>query len=1056
MKIRPLFSWLGILIAGLAVTGQAAPVLPAAAASIADTKLTDPLRIKQSLTNPTVNVIVTLAAPAALRQADFSSPTALAAARPHVKKLQQDVLAALPAGEVKPGFQFDNIAGFAAEVTPAGLKALQAHAQVVAIEPVFLLEPHLAQGIPLLGGMTYRSTYNGAGLAIAICDTGVDYTHARLGGGGFPNSKVIGGYDYGDGDADPMPNGEAHGTCCAGIAAGDLGTVGDYIGGVAYNAKIYALKISAGSASDATTAAMVAAWDWCVTHRNDDPANPIMVISTSFGGGQYFSACDSTTPAMTTAANNAVAAGITVLASSGNDGYCDSLSWPSCISSVISVGAVYDANFGNYTPCVAAASCAPKIADSGCTSGYYVNDATAADKVTAYANVASFLTLFAPANDCYTLDITGTSGYSTGDYDPNFGGTSAACPYAAGAVACLQSAAKAITGSYLTPAEVKHRLLNTGNNVTDTKIAVTKPRINLAAAIQTISTNPVLNHVSATLAGGNGDQSVAPDECNQLHLVVRNDGVSAATNVTATLTTTTPGVTVFQPNSAYPNLAPAANGTNVTAFKISTTPAFVCGTAVNLTLTLNYGGGAATNPFTLVSGLTNYTITPTAGASIVTATSDTGNHGDDDVTAITLPFAYTFYGQTFSTATVDSNGNLQFTSATSAYANACLPATGLNNVIFPHWDDLRTDGNLTTLGTQGIYTSTSGAAPNRIFNIEWRASYYKANKNGNPLNFEIRLYENQNRFDLIYGTLNGTGSSATAGAQKNTGESFAQFSCAAAGLSNSLQLTFWQGCPEGGGACVAPVADFAGSPANGAAPLTVAFTNTSTGASSYGWNFGDGQTSSAANPVNTYTNAGSYTVTLTANGTESTNTLTRTNYIGVTNPPPPLLAVAPASLTFARLAPGATAQAAFVISNAGGSPLTGAATGWSAPFAPTNSGAFNLPAAMTTNLFITFAPASAGVFSNQVVFASNGGGATNAIAGECLGAVPLRSLTWSDEVLRVAFDSVAGFAYELQFKDSLTDTNWQTLQTVAGNGLMQTLSNAAPATPQRFFRLRAP
>ena len=47
---------------------------------------------------------------------------------------------------------------------------------------------------------------------------------------------------------------------------------------------------------------------------------------------------------MTTAAANAVAAGITIFASSGNDGYCDSMGWPACISYVNSVGAVYDAN----------------------------------------------------------------------------------------------------------------------------------------------------------------------------------------------------------------------------------------------------------------------------------------------------------------------------------------------------------------------------------------------------------------------------------------------------------------------------------------------------------------------------------------------------------------------------------------------------------------------------------------------------------------------------------------------------------------------------------------
>jgi len=91
--------------------------------------------------------------------------------------------------------QFDNIAGFSAEVTPGGLKALQAHPSVISIEPVIVISTHLAQGIPLMHGMTYRSAYNGAGMSIAICDTGVDYNHPRLGGGGFPNSKVLGGFD---------------------------------------------------------------------------------------------------------------------------------------------------------------------------------------------------------------------------------------------------------------------------------------------------------------------------------------------------------------------------------------------------------------------------------------------------------------------------------------------------------------------------------------------------------------------------------------------------------------------------------------------------------------------------------------------------------------------------------------------------------------------------------------------------------------------------------------------------------------------------------------------
>src|SRR6185436_13059103 len=139
-----------------------------------------------------------------------------------------------------------------------------------------------------------------------------------------------------------------------------------------------------------------------------------------------------------------------------------------------------------------------------------------------------------------------------------------------------------------------------------------------------------------------------------------------------------------------------------------------------------------------------------------------------------------------------------------------------------------------------IYVSTNGSAPNRIFNIEWRASYYHPGRKGNPVNFEIRLYENQQRFDIIYATLNGTGTSATVGVQISGG-TFTQFECNSGGLSSGLQLTFQKSCTAGGGPCGVPLAAFSAGPTNGLAPLAVSFTNLSTGATSYSWNFGDGQ-----------------------------------------------------------------------------------------------------------------------------------------------------------------------------------------------------------------------
>jgi len=473
--------------------------------SALDGKLINSRRIMEGYEQgqDTVKVIVNLAEPKAIKAATaWTSKESLEVLHEKIRAIQTPVLSSLGKGQFKLRHRFENQAGFSGEITQDALEKLIDDPRVMSIEPVCVLEPHLAQGIALMHGDTYRTTYNGRGIAIAICDSGVDYTHPRLGDGGFgsPDDKVLGGWDFGDDNSDPMPDGRAHGTACAGIAAGNPGIAGDYNGGVAYNARLYALKITEGDARKASSDAMVAAWDWCVTHWNDNPSYPIKVISTSFGGDRYFSTCDNENSAMTNAASNAVARGITVLASSANDGYCNSMAWPACISNVVSVGAVYDAAFGTYQPCIATESCAAKTyIASGCgnpiVSYYFASDNTDADMVTSYSNTASFLDILAPSNQAYTTDIVGSGGYASGDYYDSFGGTSAACPYAAGAVACIQEAALDRLGDYLTPDQVRSTLVNTGDSITDGKVAITKPRVNLAAAIESLgdqNNNPFL------------------------------------------------------------------------------------------------------------------------------------------------------------------------------------------------------------------------------------------------------------------------------------------------------------------------------------------------------------------------------------------------------------------------------------------------------------------------------------------------------------------------------------------------------------------------------------
>jgi 1,4-alpha-glucan branching enzyme len=79
-----------------------------------------------------------------------------------------------------------------------------------------------------------------------------------------------------------------------------------------------------------------------------------------------------------------------------------------------------------------------------------------------------------------------------------------------------------------------------------------------------------------------------------------------------------------------------------------------------------------------------------------------------------------------------------------------------------------------------------------------------------------------------------------------------------------------------------PVASFLASPTNGLAPLTVTFTNLSTGIiTNQFWTFGDSGTSTAVNPSHTYTTVGTFSVALTVFGTGGTNTLTQANLITV-------------------------------------------------------------------------------------------------------------------------------------------------------------------------------
>jgi hypothetical protein len=180
------------------------------------------------------------------------------------------------------------------------------------------------------------------------------------------------------------------------------------------------------------------------------------------------------------------------------------------------------------------------------------------------------------------------------------------------------------------------------------------------------------------------------------------------------------------------------------------------------------------------------------GASIVPGTTQvTGfgcvaTPGDDCVATIALPFAYNFYSNAYTSAVVSSNGNLQFASANADYGQneVCFPLNLFSYSIIPHFADLTIGG-----AGEGVFTSVSGNAPNRIFNIEWRAS--ALGKPAGSLNFEVRLYEGQTRFDIIYGSVPNNGFEATVGVQRGATDAagqFTQYECRSGGLRNGQML----------------------------------------------------------------------------------------------------------------------------------------------------------------------------------------------------------------------------------------------------------------------------
>ena len=182
---------------------------------------------------------------------------------------------------------------------------------------------------------TAHPTITGAGEAVAVIDTGIDYNHPNLGGGFGPGFKVEGGYDFVDGDADPMDT-YGHGTEVAGVIAASQFTFnGATYQGAAPDCKLLALRVDA--ADDPVPDARIQlALQWVLDHQAQ---YNIVAVNISFGSGHYSSSHISIySPQLAQLAQ----AGVFVVAASGNGGVSEpyGVEYPAADPNVYAVGAV--------------------------------------------------------------------------------------------------------------------------------------------------------------------------------------------------------------------------------------------------------------------------------------------------------------------------------------------------------------------------------------------------------------------------------------------------------------------------------------------------------------------------------------------------------------------------------------------------------------------------------------------------------------------------------------------------------------------------------------------
>jgi subtilisin family serine protease len=400
-----------------------------------------------------------------LKRDDLDAPGP--ARRASVRARQDRVLGALGRGTLQMKYRYESVSGFAGRAHASAINALLRHPEVTSIHLDYEIRGTLAEGVVLIGAdSAHSSGITGLGVNVAVLDSGVDTDHPDL------IDDIVAEQCFCNNHPSPMkgccPAGgpqqsgpgsaeddNGHGTQTAGIIT-SAGVVA--APGVAPDAGIVAIKVLSNTGSSFASS-VDAAFDWLVTNHQ---ALGVRVVNASLGdGGEHNNPLAS--PCSGTPAANAVAllhaAGVTVFAASGNEGYDDGISEPACIPEAISVGGVYDASVGGIGWC----------GNASCTT-ILCSDTTGPDVFVCHSNSDEILDLLAPN--------WRTTSPALGGGVAHFGGTSAASPYAAAQAALLLQ-----DDPSLQPEDIRSLLTDNGPLVTNTENGLSFPRSDVEAAL---------------------------------------------------------------------------------------------------------------------------------------------------------------------------------------------------------------------------------------------------------------------------------------------------------------------------------------------------------------------------------------------------------------------------------------------------------------------------------------------------------------------------------------------------------------------------------------------